>query len=128
METFDQKQVFEWGKQSVGITEKQIANCVNGAGMIGVKPAGLEIVNLKDYLPEYPERKEVKYTFTSVASYCQYVNEQKNEYVASSREDAGIETSGSSPVPPPLPVASSREDAWIETSCYGKRRRQKKGG
>lgn len=80
METFDQKQVFEWGKQSVGITEKQIANCVNGAGMIGVKPAGLEIVNLKDYLPEYPERKEVKYTFTSVASFCQYVNEQKNEY------------------------------------------------
>ena len=48
--------------------------------MIGVKPAGLEIVNLKDYLPEYPERKEVKYTFTSVASFCQYVNEQKNEY------------------------------------------------
>lgn len=42
-------------------------------------PVGMQLVDLEEYVPACPHRKEVNRTFTDPASYCGYINEQKND-------------------------------------------------
>lgn len=42
-------------------------------------PEGMKLVNMEEFIPAGPERKEVNRTFTDPASFCGYINEQKND-------------------------------------------------
>ena len=78
MEQVNLEQVYEWGKKTREISPREIPQNIRNA-QLGILPEGMQVVDLSNFLPERPKRKQVNLSLTSVDSFVQYVNEQKNE-------------------------------------------------
>ena len=74
------RELAEWAAEqalrAAELREVKVGTCT-GMAQVAVLPAGLQVVNLKPYVPEVPDRKSGDTLLLTVESFCRLVNEQK---------------------------------------------------
>jgi len=74
------RELAEWAAEqalkAAEFREVKVGTCTDMA-QVAVLPAGLQVVNLKPYVPEVPDRKVGDTQLLTVGSFCRLVNEQK---------------------------------------------------
>lgn len=71
------RQIFDYGRKSLPLDVRKIT--ASSATQAALIPEGMKIVDLKEFVPETPDRKRVKVSLYDMESFIQYVNEQKTE-------------------------------------------------